>query len=763
MLGEAMPKYLSKKVVTILILFTVLILSGCLVLPQEVVLHDQARYLELMQFSEKQVPSIRSAPTSSLYFLCTAYGKLKQYDKLFPCVDALENNIDRGDYIAFLEDRSPEPYLLRAEAYLDLGRYKDAVEQAHKAMAKAKRRNFVRREISALSILGLAYALEGDRSSALTIVKRMETEYQPSWIDKSRFAGIAKILIAIGRYSDALAVMQRKESSQTQFVIGTTNFFAGGNFFVFMQLPQDFMYAKCLFETGNLSGAKKQYDELLANATIESAGGLYWQILFDRGRISEKEQNPKEAIGFYKRAIEIIEQQRSTITTEASKIGFVGDKQAVYHNLVRVLFSAGQYEKAFEYVERAKSRALVDLLAGKKDFTVKEGNEQEIGIVLARKEAAEAEALLQETSIDRQKSRGIRIRVADELEKKAPELASLVSVTSQSISELQAIIPSEEIIIEYYYRDKDMYAFAISKTELRAVKLNSEGLTDDIQAFRKLLETPDSKGHDEIGKKLYMRILGPLATFIGKHNLIIVPHGSLHYLPINALHDGTGYMVEKYGIRIIPSASVIRYLQNKSVDKKGGILVFGNPDLGNPGYDLIYAQSEAQEVANTRAESKVFLRKDATESMLRKYGGSYNYIHFATHGIFDPAAPLKSALFLAPDTQYDGRLTVDKLYSMKLNTNLITLSACETGLSLIANGDELVGLARGFLYAGASSIVSSLWKVDDLATSYLMTRFYKNLDRADKGEALQTAQLETKKVYPHPYYWASFQLTGNSK
>jgi CHAT domain-containing protein len=106
---------------------------------------------------------------------------------------------------------------------------------------------------------------------------------------------------------------------------------------------------------------------------------------------------------------------------------------------------------------------------------------------------------------------------------------------------------------------------------------------------------------------------------------------------------------------------------------------------------------------------------------------------------------------------------VDKLYSLNLEVDLVTLSACETGLSKIANGDDLVGLTRGFLYAGSSSIVASLWKVDDRATAELMTRFYKELLKNDKVEALREAQLETKKKYPHPYYWASFQLTGNAK
>ena len=100
---------------------------------------------------------------------------------------------------------------------------------------------------------------------------------------------------------------------------------------------------------------------------------------------------------------------------------------------------------------------------------------------------------------------------------------------------------------------------------------------------------------------------------------------------------------------------------------------------------------------------------------------------------------------------------------MQLGATLVTLSACETGLSKVANGDDLVGLTRGFLYAGASSIVASLWKVDDLATAYLMIRFYRGMQQTDKLSALRKAQLETRKKYPHPYYWASFQLTGSAR
>jgi len=206
----------------------------------------------------------------------------------------------------------------------------------------------------------------------------------------------------------------------------------------------------------------------------------------------------------------------------------------------------------------------------------------------------------------------------------------------------------------------------------------------------------------------------------------------------------------------------MKYLGERKTAKGGGILSFGNPDIGDPRYDLEYAQKEATAVAGIIPKSRVFARREATEETLRRYGKDFRYLHFATHGQFNPDSPLKSALLLAPDSKYNGILTVDKLYSLNLDADLVTLSACETGLSKVANGDDLVGLTRGFLYAGTRSIVASLWKVDDLATSQLMTRFYSELSKRNKREALRDAQLETKKRYPHPYYWASFQLTGSA-
>ncbi|MDX9821051.1 MAG: CHAT domain-containing protein, partial [Syntrophales bacterium] len=465
----------------------------------------------------------------------------------------------------------------------------------------------------------------------------------------------------------------------------------------------------------------------------------------------------------YRQAVDVIEQQRATINTETSKIGFVGDKQSVYQRLVAALQANNQPGEAFEYVERSKSRALVDMLATKKDFSLPPGQGRQVQTLLAAYDRADAEGRVQDELQDSSRTRSITVKTKQDLKDQAPELASLVQVTSLSAREIQALIPPDETVIEYYYTDQDLFAFVLTSQKLAAVRMDLAGLIDDSRRFRKLLESPGSAGVEDASRGLCRRLFQPLAKSVATGKLVIVPHGVLHYLPFNALHDGDGYMIDKYKIRVLPSAGVLRYLQTKKAAAAGNILALGNPDLGNPEYDLKYAQAEAVAVAKTLPQSRALLRKDATETAFRKYGGGFRYVHLATHGRFDADAPLKSSLMLTPDSESDGLLTVDKLYTMRLQADLVTLSACETGLGKIAGGDDVVGLTRGFLYAGASSIVASLWKVDDRATSDLMTRFYSALQDRDKGAALRQAQLDTKNRYPHPFYWAAFQLTGRAQ
>ena len=213
---------------------------------------------------------------------------------------------------------------------------------------------------------------------------------------------------------------------------------------------------------------------------------------------------------------------------------------------------------------------------------------------------------------------------------------------------------------------------------------------------------------------------------------------------------------------MLPSASILNFLTERTKQAGRGALIFGNPKLDDPKYDLKFAQDEALAIGRIIPESKVLLRSEASKTNLQNFGTNYSIIHLAVHGVFDLDKPLNSALLLAADRNNDGLLRAGDLYNLSLRTDLVTLSACETALGKVATGDDVVGFTRGFLYAGARSLISSLWQVDDEATRDLMVNFYTNLSKMSKDEALRQAQLQAKKQYPHPYYWAAFLLTGSA-
>ena len=775
---------MSKKIPMIIFLVFPFTILACTTPMQKYLLNSQ--FYQSAQYFEKNL-STEKAELDDLYYYCISLYEIKNYEKFNHCHDAFFSRSKGADTInrTSRDATLAEIHSFKIRNMIDLGADPDDIKrEADYSLALLSKappnfhNGYKIAEIHVYETAGILAAMRGDRPTALDYIHKIKgvTSMAEFQIRPIKNAAIAGIYFILKDYGSAKKVIEEYSGSafytfakaiETIMVFPLlihyadlgpeTSLDAWAEHGTFLS---EFMVSKILFETRNYDEAKKGYEKLLSQKMASDYERIHWASLADLASIYKKDGRLKESMALLEQAVSLIENQRKSIFSEGSKIGFVGDKQAVYHDLIKALYEDGQNDKSFEYVERAKSRALVDLLASKKDFAYKAGNEQEIRALLVTSDSAETQIAVHDVSVDRAKTRSIQVRIKEDLKNKAPELASLVTVTYQPVSELLRQIPNDETLIEYYYRDKDMYAFILSNGKLRTVKMDSEGLMEDVQVFRELIEDTNSTQFIDISRKLYKRLFQPLESTLNNRNLIIVSHGALHYLPMNVLHDGNGYLIDRYSIRMMPSATAMKYISRKKADKTGGVLIFGNPNLGDPKLDLIYAEQEAIAVGNIRSGSKIFLRREATEAALRKYGNSYRYLHFATHGQFDSEAPLKSALLLAPDSQYNGMLSVDKLYSLSLDADLVTLSACETGLSKIANGDDLVGLTRGFLYAGSSSIVASLWKVDDLATAFLMTEFYSNLKTMTKREALRQAQLATKKKYSHPYYWAAFQITG---
>lgn len=466
-----------------------------------------------------------------------------------------------------------------------------------------------------------------------------------------------------------------------------------------------------------------------------------------------------------KNAVVEIENQRKTIATEASKIGFVGDKQAVYQDLVATLVDVEQYGEAFAYAERGKARALVDMLASKKQFgSGEKGESTQLNAFIDELNKAEQNALVLDDNATSQQptTRAIVVQKKQEFAQTNPELASLVTVTPPDVEEIQMLLPPDETLVEYFGSGNTFFAFIVSNSGVRGVKLDADGLESKIRLFRKQIMNQQSNEIKTDGQNLYTILIRPLEGMIASENLTIVPHGALHYLPFSALYSDGRYLIEKYNLRVLPSASVIKFLKDQREGHAGNMIAFGNPDLGNPQLDLPGAQKEVIVITKDMSNSLLLIREKATETTLKKLGSKYRYVHFAMHGIFDAEKPLSSGLMMTGDSKNDGLLTVGELYDLYLPADLVVLSACETALGKIANGDDVVGFTRGFLYAGDSSIVSSLWQVDDQATSILMQQFYKSLKETDKRRALRTAQLKVKDTYnANPFFWAAFQITGS--
>ncbi|RMF83728.1 MAG: CHAT domain-containing protein, partial [Planctomycetota bacterium] len=344
----------------------------------------------------------------------------------------------------------------------------------------------------------------------------------------------------------------------------------------------------------------------------------------------------------------------------------------------------------------------------------------------------------------------------EELAAADPELGSLITVQPRSADDLRALLHGDETLLEFYGHGEQLYVVTAGTAGVELSRLDGAGLVDDVRDLREAIDSGEP--WRELSRSLYDRLLKPVASRLRTPRLVIVPHGVLHYLPFAALDDGEQMLIDRFRIRVLPNTSVIPFLND--ADAQGSALVLGNPDRGDPGLDLPGAEREALAISEVLTDARIRLRGDASESALRGQGQQFRIVHIASHGQFRPDSPLSSRLLLAGDDRNDGDLTAAELYTMRLSAELVTLSACETGLGEVASGDDVLGLTRGFLYAGADSVLASLWEVDDAATAMLMSAFYRHLGSTDRADALRRAQLETRERYPDAFFWAAFQLVG---
>lgn len=737
----------------------------------QVAMAASGRYDQLEQTLEQQAAR-GPLDTRDRHALCYAYSKTKRYTPLMACLDQLALNLagngDKSTRLFGLDDATPALGLMRAEALLELGQYAQAIRiaQANLTWLEEDQSDDLDMVYNTMAVLSIAHTLNGDRKLGSDFAARIgKGGNMFSAYSGAKAMALARAGMALGDYQGVLDALNTDKLFAVNVFLDrlvSGSYFTGVNNWLWVELPRAFMLNKALLESGQEARARDGFDRLLALPQVKENGEIYWLLLSERGRIAERAGEHGAALDLYRRALEVVEAQRATINTETSKIGFVGDKQALYGRAIALAVASKQSELAYELMERGKSRALVDLLAARASVAVNGRHADSARLLASYQEAAERAAAQLPVDMARagqgESRSGARAQVL-QLKASDPALASLVSVDALSLPQARGHLRPDEALVEYYWAGQQLMLVAAAGSEVFSAALDGAGLDNEVRAFRSMIEM-ESPATQAAGQALYRRLLAPAAPLLAGRKLVIVPHGALHYLPFAALHDGKDYLVDQHELRFLPSASVQQFLR-AGRPGIGKLLVFGNPDLGNPQLDLPSAEEEARQIAQMLPDSRVLLRKAASETEFKHQAGQYQYLHVAAHGQFRGDQPLLSRLAFAADAQNDGSLTVSEVYNLRLEADLVTLSACETGLNHTMSGDDLIGMTRGFLYAGSRNIIASLWEVDDQATSELMTRFYANVKRGmPKQAALREAQRNLLARQPGPRYWAAFYLTG---
>jgi CHAT domain-containing protein len=537
---------------------------------------------------------------------------------------------------------------------------------------------------------------------------------------------------------------------------------------------------------------------------ISSASRNIADVLWQTGK-------PTEAITHYQRAIRQIESVRSVLQTEKFRQSYFAGELRAYVGVVDALLSTGKPEQAFEYSERARSRAFLDLVGSKAQLSrvksgliVEERSLQERIAAVRARLLGEDDGGVGRAGLHKELAEAEKAYAAflSKVRKEDREQASLMSVEPLGLKEVQELLDPGTSLLEYFVTDKEILAWVVEKEKLQfhRIELPKDKLSGLVKTLRESIFTlGEREKFNEASGVLYKQLIEPLLPYITSKELIIVPHDVLHYLPFHALMGPDGrYLIEKYPVYYLSSASLLQFVQEKR--KAGGekVLAFGNPDLGDPDKNLEYAELEAEEVKAVYPESTVYVKKEASEEKSKSLSPNYDVLHFATHAQLNEDDPLSSAVLLAKGGKEDGRLEVREIFGMDLKANLVVLSGCDTALGKLSTGDELIGLTRAFIYAGTPSVVASLWNVEDSSTAQLMASFYRNLKTMSKAEALRQAQLELIRgegrsdllvkrgvggmgklgetpsaplfapssdsvSTSHPYFWAPFILVGDGK
>jgi CHAT domain-containing protein len=555
-----------------------------------------------------------------------------------------------------------------------------------------------------------------------------------------------------------------------------------------LQEADEFSYWRGSTETGGLLAAlyERQGDYENALRTIDQAIDANRQIpdelyfmprnLAIKARILAHMGRTAESNNLYQKSADLIDSLLAHVPTPDVERQLIAALGQVYSGYFDSLCTQGDYGSAFRIIEKARGRVEAQSLEHVQATDPHPAGPEE-------KELNRLNLELLATTDSNQRAR-LLDKIGDAEEKLPTDLlAGRTAVDPVSLRQLQADLREPELFVEYVMDDAESYVLAItSKSIHRYVLPSRHVLEHEASEYRSSIV--QQKTNMDMGRTLFQQLFGCIAEYSKKSAVIIVPDGQLHLLPFEALVDGDRYVIESHTIAVSPSGTVFHILKDRERDMSSNT----HPYVGIAAWTHV-SQSPLQRVfrevggleesqfvslpeskreveaigADLPKPSTILLGTDASETHFKRLPlDHYSVLHLALHGYADLAYPDRSALVFAPekDRVNDGLLQVREIRQLHLQASLVTLSACNTGIGPVGEAG-VNNIVTAFIDAGARSVVSTLWDLEDHATTRLMIDFYVNLKDDTKADALRKAQIGLLRNGFGPFYWASFELVGD--
>lgn len=705
----------------------------------------------------------------NLAYLATRQGRLERalhhFERARLCLEADESP---GDLARLLAEQ--------ADALASLGMPGEATDAYLQALPLLERHGLALEAAQARAGLGQAQLRLGrsDEAAATLALAAEQLSALVLYEARARLDVIrAELELTLGRLPEARLLAEDAFEALAPLPFGSA-------------LARELL-ARIDLADGDLAAAESQIEEALAAATRLDVAPLLARLKHLRGRIRLRRGNARAAEQDFRDAMELIERVRGALQAERYRTAFQGSQLAIYEDAILAALSGGDagLAEAFATVERAKSRALLDLVGGALD--VADAADRDAS------SPAEAALLAELAQVQRELNwhysrpddwrdfqradiqadiRRLEVEY-DALQDRLAVSRGLAGLFAPPLGLEESLhtLPAETALVEYFAAGEELMAFVLR--DGHATVYRHLASLDQLEELVRRVHFQIGRGvasasravegsraermladaRRELGE-LYTLLISPLAgDLVPAERLVIVPHGVLHTLPFHALWDGKRYLIESHEIVTAPSASVYAKLAIAPPSDGGKVpaYVAGVPDALAP-----WIANEANEVA-TLLGVCAMLGEDVTAEAFVRAAEPASIVHLACHGRFFRDGPLASGLKLA-----DRWLTVRDVYRLRLRAELVALSGCDTGRALVSGGDELLGLMRGFLVAGAKALLISLWVANDESTTTLMTEFYRRyVDGAGAAAALRAAQRSQLAQRPHPAFWAPFVLGGN--